>query len=323
MFLVTGGNGFVGSALVEELALRGNAVRSALRSTPDTTLETVDYAIAPKLERDADWSAALDGVSTVIHTAARVHIMRERSNDALSDYRSVNVEGTLSLARQAAKIGVKRFVFLSSIKVNSEETKPGKPYTEYDTPAPKDAYGQSKLEAELGLHDIANQTGMEIVILRPTMIYGLGVKGNFARLIKLIALGIPLPLKSVDNRRSMISLKNCVDLIICAAKHDKAAGQTFLMSDGEDLSTPNLIKLLGWAMHKPVRLFAFPPSIMSFSAAVISQRDIAQRLIGNLQVDISRARQDLNWTPVQSVKEGLIATVQSTQQVSENRNFRR
>ena len=320
MFLVTGGNGFVGSALVEELALRGIAVRSALRSTPDTTLETVDYAIAPKLERDADWSAALDGVSTVIHTAARVHIMRERSNDALSDYRSVNVEGTLSLARQAAKIGVKRFVFLSSIKVNGEETKPGKPYTENDTPAPKDAYGQSKLEAELGLHDIANQTGMEIVILRPTLIYGPGVKGNFARLIKLIALGIPLPLKSVDNRRSMISLKNCVDLIICAAKHDKAAGQTFLMSDGEDLSTPDLIKLLGWAMHKPVRLFAFPPSIMSFGAALINQRGIAQRLIGNLQVDISRARQDLNWTPVQSVKEGLIATVQSTQHISGNEN---
>ena len=320
MFLVTGGNGFVGSALVEELALRGIAVRSALRSTPDTTLETVDYAIAPKLERDADWSAALDGVSTVIHTAAGVHIMRERSNDALSDYRSVNVEGTLSLARQAAKIGVKRFVFLSSIKVNGEETKPGKPYTEYDTPAPKDAYGQSKLEAELGLHDIANQTGMEIVILRPTLIYGPGVKGNFARLIKIITLGIPLPLKSIDNRRSMISLKNCVDLIICAAKHDKAAGQTFLMSDGEDLSTPDLIKLLGWAMQKPVRLFAFPPSIMSFGAALINQRGIAQRLIGNLQVDISRARQDLNWTPVQSVKEGLIATVQSTQHISGNEN---
>ena len=320
MFLVTGGNGFVGSALVEELALRGNAVRAALRSRPETTLETVDYAIAPTLGRDADWSFALDGASTVLHTAARVHIMQERSNDALSYYRSVNVEGTLSLARQAANAGVKRFVFLSSIKVNGEETKPGRPYTEQDTPAPKDAYGQSKLEAELGLHDIANQTGMEIVILRPTLIYGPGVKGNFARLIKLIELGIPLPLKSVDNRRSMISLKNCVDLIICAAKDDKAAGQTFLMSDGEDLSTPNLIKLLGWALHKPVGLFAFPPSIMAFGAALINQHDIVQRLIGNLQVDISRARQDLNWTPVQSVKEGLIATVQSTQHISENEN---
>ena len=320
MFLVTGGNGFVGSALVEELALRGNTVRSALRSLPETTLETVDYTIAPTLGRDADWSAALKGVSTVIHTAARVHIMRERSHDALSVYRTVNVEGTLSLARQAAKAGVKRFVFLSSIKVNGEETKPSQPYTEQDTPAPKDAYGQSKLEAEIGLHDIANQTGMEIVILRPTMIYGRGVKGNFARLIKIIALGIPLPLKSIDNRRSMISLKYCIDLIICAAKHDKAAGQTFLMSDGEDLSTPNLIKLLGWAMHKPVRLFAFPPAIMSFGAALINQRDIAQRLMGSLQVDISRARQELNWVPVQLVKEGFKAAVQSTQPVSEIKN---
>jgi nucleoside-diphosphate-sugar epimerase len=235
--------------------------------------------------------------------------MRDRSTDPLSEYRRVNVEGTLSLAEQAAKAGVKRFVFLSSIKVNGEETEPGRPFTEADAPAPKDAYGVSKLEAELGLKQLAMKTGMEVVILRPTMVYGRGVKGNFARMMRVVSMGIPLPLRSVNNRRSMISLKNGVDLILCAAQHEKAAGNTYLMSDGDDLSTPELLRRLGAAMDKPPRLYPFPPTIMELGADLLKQRDIAQRLIGSLQVDISRARLDLNWSPIQSVDEGLRAAV--------------
>jgi nucleoside-diphosphate-sugar epimerase len=235
--------------------------------------------------------------------------MRDHSTDALSEYRRVNVEGTLSLAEQAAKAGVKRFVFLSSIKVNGEETEPGRPFTEADAPAPKDAYGVSKLEAELGLKQLAMNTGMEFVILRPTMVYGLGVKGNFARMMGVVSMGIPLPLKSVNNRRSMISLKNGVDLILCAAQHENAAGNTYLMSDGDDLSMPELLRRLGTAMDKPARLYPFPPTIMELGADLLKQRDIAQRLIGSLQVDISRARLELSWSPIQSVDEGLRAAV--------------
>ena len=309
MFLVTGGNGFVGSALVQEMALRGLAVRSASRSLPTAQLAGVDYAIAPTLGRDANWSNCLKDISTIIHTAARVHVMRERSINALAEYRCVNVEGTLSVAEQAVRAGVKRFVFLSSIKVNGEETAPGRPYTEADEPAPHDAYGQSKLEAELRLHEMSNKSGLEVVILRPTMIYGPGVKGNFARLIKLVRLGIPLPLQSINNRRSMIGLKNCVDLILCAAMTEKAAGNTYLMSDGEDLSTPELMTRLGLAMSKPARLFPFPPFMMEFGAKLLNQRDIAQRLVGSLQVDTIRAQRELNWTPIQSVNDGLKAAL--------------
>jgi len=291
------------------LALRGLAVRSAARSLPVTPLTHVDYALAPALGSDANWEDSLRGVATIIHTAARVHVMRDRSTDPLSEYRRVNVEGTLSLAEQAAKAGVKRFVFLSSIKVNGEETEPGRPFTEADAPAPKDAYGVSKLEAELGLKQLAMKTGMEVVILRPTMVYGRGVKGNFARMMRVVSMGIPLPLRSVNNRRSMISLKNGVDLILCAAQHEKAAGNTYLMSDGDDLSTPELLRRLGAAMDKPPRLYPFPPTIMELGADLLKQRDIAQRLIGSLQVDISRARLDLNWSPIQSVDEGLRAAV--------------
>ena len=310
MFLVTGGNGFIGSAVVGELALRGLAVRSSERSLPVTPLTHVDYALAPALGRDANWEDSLRGVATIIHTAARVHVMRDHSTDALSEYRRVNVEGTLSLAEQAAKAGVKRFVFLSSIKVNGGETEPGRPFTEADAPSPKDAYGVSKLEAELGLKQLAMKTGMEVVILRPTMVYGPGVKGNFARMMRVVSMGIPLPLKSVNNRRSMISLKNGVDLILCAAQHEKAAGNTYLMSDGDDLSTPELLRRLGAAMAKPPRQYPFPPTIMELGAELLKQRDIAQRLIGSLQVDISRARLELSWSPVQSVDEGLRAAVQ-------------
>jgi len=237
--------------------------------------------------------------------------MGNRATDALSEYRQVNVNGTLSLAEQAAKLGVRRFVFLSSIKVNGEETTIGTPYTEADMPKPIDAYGQSKYEAEVGLHAIAAKTGIELIIMRPTMIYGPNVKGNFARLLRLISLGVPLPFKSVNNRRSMISMKNCIDLIISAALHERSAGKTFLMSDGEDLSTPDLLTRISLVMQVKPRLFSFPPKLISLSAELFNQREISQRLIGSLQVDIGRARQDLNWTPIQSVNEGLSLTVKS------------
>lgn len=305
MFLITGGNGFVGRALAAEMALRGLSVRSASHMLPTASSENINYTIAPRLGRDADWADSLPGVSTIIHTAARVHIMGDQSRDALTEYRRVNVEGTLSLAEQAARAGVGRFVFLSSIKVNGEETKPGQPYTEADDPAPKDAYGQSKLEAELGLRDISNKTGIEIVILRPPMIYGLGVKGNFARLIKLAELGLPLPFGAVNNQRSMIGLKNCIDLIICAAIHENASGNIFLMSDGYDLSTTELLRLLCKTMKKPSRLYPLPAPVLHFAAKFINQDAAAQRLLCNLQVDIGETIKKLNWSPIQSIEDGL------------------
>jgi len=305
MFLITGGNGFVGRPLTEEMALRGLSVRSASRMLPTAPTENINYTIAPRLGRDADWAVSLSGVSTIIHAAARVHAMGDQSGDALTEYRRVNVDGTLSLAEQAARAGVRRFVFLSSIKVNGEETKPGQPYTEADDPAPKDAYGQSKLEAELGLRDISNKTGMEIVILRPPMIYGPGVKGNFARLIKLAELGLPLPFGAVNNQRSMIGLKNCIDLIICAAIHEKASGNVFLMSDGYDLSTTELLKLMCKTMKRPSRLYPLPTSVLYFAAKCINQDAAAQRLLCSLQVDIGVTRKKLNWSPIQSIEDGL------------------
>jgi len=270
----------------------------------------VDYTIAPSLGLDADWIKALEGSSAVIHTAARVHVMRERLGDALSEYRRINVEGTLSIARQAAQAGVKRFVFLSSVKVNGEETRLGNPFTEKDTPAPKDPYGQSKLEAELGLQAIANKTGMELVILRPTMIYGPGVKGNFSQMIRIVRLGIPLPLLAVNNRRSMIGLKNCVDFIICAATHKNASGKIFLMSDGEDMSTPDLFMRVGRAMKRSTYLFSFPPWMLTLGASLLNQGKLSTRLINSLQVDIRRARTDLNWAPVRSIDDELLALIE-------------
>jgi len=252
-----------------------------------------------------DWGKVLVGVSTVVHLAARVHVMHETETDPLTAFRAVNVGGTLKLARQAAAAGVKRFVFISSVKVNGESTSSGKAFTELDAPNPQDAYGQSKHEAEQGLRQLSADTGMEVVIIRPPLVYGPGVKANFAALMRAVQRGWPLPLGAVHNQRSLVALSNLVDFIVTCLTHPAAANQTFLVSDGEDLSTPDLIRRMARAMNRPARLLPVPVWALQAVALLLGKGDAVQRLCGNLQVDISKARKLLGWNPPVSVDEGL------------------
>ncbi len=257
------------------------------------------------VDGDTDWSVALSDVDVVVHLAARVHVMEDIADDPLVEFRKVNVDGTLNLARQAAAAGVKRLVFASSVKVHGEETAPGKAFVESDIPAPRDAYGQSKQEAELGLRQIASQSDMEVVIIRPPLVYGPGVKANFAALMRAVQRGWSLPLGAVRNQRSLVGLDNLVDFIMICATHPRAANQTFLVSDGNDLSTPDLVRGLAQAAGVPARLLPVPPRLLGAGAALVGKSASVQRLCGNLQIDISKARDLLDWKPPVSVAEGL------------------
>ena len=257
------------------------------------------------LDANTDWSVALFGVSSVVHAAARAHVMKDQSADPLAEFRRVNVAGTLNLAQQAALAGVKRFVFVSSIKVNGEQTKIGQPFTEKDRATPVDAYGISKYEAEVGLRRIAKETGMEVVIIRPVLVYGPGVKGNFLSMMHWLHRGIPLPFGAVNNSRSFVSLDNLVDFIITCLHHPAAANQTFLVSDGEDVSTTQLLQYTASAMGVSSRLIPVPALVIRVAAKLLGKAEVAQRLCGNLQVDVSKACQLLGWVPSISVKEGL------------------
>jgi len=252
-----------------------------------------------------DFSEALAGITTVVHLAARAHIMRDTAADPLTAFRAVNVEGTLNLARQAVESGVKRFVFVSSIKVNGEATKLGMPFSADDMPAPLDPYGVSKMEAEQGLRQIAAETGMEVVIIRPPLVYGPGVKANFAALMRAVQRGWPLPLGAVHNQRSLVALDNLVDFIVTCLSHPQAANQTFLVSDGHDLSTTELVRGLARAAGVPARLLPVPVWALQAGASLLGKGDVVQRLCGNLQVDISKASNLLGWVPPVSVDEGL------------------
>lgn len=302
--LVTGAGGFIGHALVQKLvALPGFSVTVATRS-PDRQGTLRCFALGSFSDL-TDWSEALAGQKVVIHSAARAHIMNEESVDSLAEYRRVNVEGTLNLARQAAKVGVKRFIFISSIKVNGEKTSLDKPFTADDLPSPQDAYGQSKLEAEHGLQQLAVETGIEVVIIRPPLVYGAGVKGNFASMIQLVAKGIPLPLGAVHNQRSLVALDNLVDLIITCVDHPAAANQVFLAGDGQDLSTTELLRGVSRAMGRSLWLIPVPAFLLRMGAKVLGKQAMADRLLGSLRVDISKARELLGWQPPVSVDEGL------------------
>lgn len=257
------------------------------------------------LTANTDWSAPLEGQEVVIHTAARAHVMHDDTQNPLAEYRKVNVEGTLNLARQAADAGVGRFVFVSSIKVNGESTELGTPFTEDQAPAPEDAYGVSKQEAELALTALARETNMEVVIVRPPLVYGPGVKGNFATMIKLVESGIPLPLGAVLNKRSMVALDNLVDLIMTCIDHPAAANEVFIAGDGQDLSTTELLRGIGKAAGKPARLIPVPSGLLLFGAGMLGKKAIAQRVLGSLQVDITKARELIGWQPPISVEEGL------------------
>lgn len=247
----------------------------------------------------------------VIHAAARAHVMREEALDPLTEYRRVNVQGTSNLARQAAAAGVRRFVFISSIKVNGEATLPDRPFTADDAPAPEDAYGISKAEAETDLRRIAQETGMEVTIIRPPLIYGSGVKGNFSSLMNWVRRGQPLPLGGVThNRRSLVGLDNLVDLTWVCVEHPKAANQTFLISDGEDLSTTELLMRISKALSRPARLLWVPPTLIAFMASLLGKKVISQRLLGSLQVDIRKTCELLDWKPIVAVDEGLRRAVE-------------
>lgn len=300
--MLTGANGFVGSALMAAIASDQDirlvtAVRKGRESPERVAVGNID--------ENTDFSEALAEVDVVIHAAARAHIMRDEVNDPLAEYRKVNVEGTLNLARQAVAAGVRRFVFLSSIKVNGEATAVGSPFQADDVPAPEDAYGVSKLEAEQGLMLLAAESGMEIVTIRPPLVYGPGVKGNFASMIKLVDKGIPLPLGAIHNERSLVGVDNLVDLIIRCIDHPAAANQVFLAGDGEDLSTTELLRGVGRAMGKPARLIPVPAGMLQLGATLLGKKAMAQRLLGSLQVDISKTCELLDWKPPYTVEEGL------------------
>lgn len=305
--LVTGGSGFVGGAVLRRL--RADGVRSlaaTVRSGSGAVPEGVRVEQVADLAPDVDWSVSLADVDAVIHCAARVHVMDERSSDPLADFRATNVAGTLALARQAANAGVRRFVFISSVKVNGEATDSGSPFRAADTAEPVDPYGISKWEAEQGLLTIARETAMEVVIIRPPLVYGPGVKGNFAAMMHWVKRGVPLPLGAVrSNRRSFVALDNLVDLIVTCVDHPAAANEVFLAGDGEDLSTAELLERLAAAMGRKARLFAVPVWMLEQGAALLGKRDEARRLLGSLQVDIGKARFLLGWEPPISVGEGL------------------
>lgn len=306
-FLITGANGFVGRPLCVELLRQGKSVRAALRSA-NKAGENIEIAVVGSIDGETDWTEALRNVDVVIHLAARVHVMRDVSADPLADFLKVNLHGTENLAQQAARAGVKRLVYVSSIKVNGEATYGGTKFTETDEPFPQDPYGTSKMEAEQALHRIAQETGMEVAIVRPPLMYGAEVKGNFAQMLKILAKGMPLPLASVHNQRSLVYVENLVDALIACATHPAATGQTYLVSDGEDVSTPDLLRQLGAAMNHPARLFPCPQALLKLMGLLTGKSDQVERLIGSLIIDSSKIRRELGWTPPFSIEQALAET---------------
>ena len=302
--LSTGSTGFVGKALMSALHTKRHEISVPMRVQSESSTSLNSFVIGD-IDATTNWSSALHGVDAVIHLAARVHVMRDTAIDPLAEFRRVNTEGTLNLARQAATVGIRRFIFLSTIGVNGNSTAHGKIFTETSASLPHDPYSVSKHEAEVGLRAISKSTGMEIVIIRPTLVHGSKAPGNFGKLTRLVAKGLPLPLACIDNRRSLVGIDNLVDFIITCLEHPAAANETFLVSDGEDLSTPDLIRRMARALDRPARLLPVPKSVLMAAAAMLGKRDMAQRLCGSLQVDISKARALLGWNPPVSVDEGL------------------
>lgn len=295
----------MGSALLLHLQQRGLRAAALVRRTDVRTPGAARTVCVEAPWHMADFSAALSDVSVVVHLAARVHVMRDSALDPDAAYRRVNVDATLNLARQAATAGVRRFVFLSSIKVHGEMTMKGRPFSEMDAPDPADPYGRSKHEAELALRILGAQTGMEIVIIRPPLIYGPGVKANFLALISAVRRGWPLPFGSIDNRRSLVALDNLVDFIRVCIEHEAAANDTFLVSDAEDVSTADLVRAIARAAGVRARLLSVPMPLLRIAASMVGKRAAAERLCSSLQVNPERARRRLGWSPLIGLDEGL------------------
>lgn len=305
--LVTGANGFIGRRLCSVLQASGITARAAVRQKSDSAPGEGDFVAVGGIDENTDWDAAVDGISSIIHLAGRAHVLRDDQSNPLSAYRRVNVSGTVRLARTAAMSGVKRLVFVSSIKVNGEAT--GEiPFTELDVPHPVDPYGVSKLEAEEQLKMIGDETGLEIVVVRPPLVYGPGVKGNFLSLLRLIRRGIPLPLGACMNRRRMIGLDNMVALLVLCAMHPRAAGNVFLAGDQEDVSTPLLVERMANALSLKSRLVSVPPALLRILAGAMGRHGVYDRLCGSLRVDIGHAQKVLGWTPAVSMEEELART---------------
>ncbi|MDH5356882.1 MAG: SDR family oxidoreductase [Gammaproteobacteria bacterium] len=326
--LLTGATGFVGSSLANILVEKSMGVKALVRRF-DTKLASgikqvsvgdfnqlrniyirADIGNSDSLSIKNQIHCTMEGIDVVIHTAARVHIMKDKSVDPLTEFRKLNRDVTLALAQISVEAGVERFVFLSSIKVNGESTIPGKPFTADDQPNPTDPYGLSKWETEVGLQQLAKDTGMEVVIIRPPLVYGPGVKANFRSMMRWVSLGVPLPLGAINNQRSLVALDNLVDLIVTCIEHPAAANQTFMAGDGEALSTTELLQRIGRALGKPAQLIPVPASLLIFIASLLGKKAVARRLCGSLQVDISKTRELLGWEPPVSVDEGLRRTAE-------------
>jgi nucleoside-diphosphate-sugar epimerase len=305
--LVTGATGFVGRALLPRLVSDGWRVRAAVRVSSPAMPAGVEAMEVGDIGPDTGWHEALAGVDAVVHLAARAHVLDESSPDAFALYRAVNALGALKLAEAAAAAGVRRFVFLSSVRVHGARSA-GAPFTESSPLAAEDPYGQSKIEAESGLAQIARATQLEPVVLRPPLVYGAGARGNFARLVRLVGQGMPLPLASVRNRRSLIYVGNLVDAIVRSLEHPAATGRTFLVSDGEDISTPELVRRIARALGRPARLIPVPPALLRFGGALAGRKDDVARLLDDLAVDSSHIRTTLAWTPPYTLDQGLAET---------------
>lgn len=312
MVLLTGATGFIGQALLARLSALPALEVVAVSRRPAPVLHAgVVHTQVTDITADTCWRELLKSGGVVVHTAARVHVMNDRVSDPLAEFRKVNVEGTLNLARQAVAAGVKRFIFISSVKVNGESTRPGKAYYSDSKPEPMDHYGISKLEAEEGLRELARETGLEVVIIRPPLVYGPGVKANFLSMMRWLSMEIPLPLGAIYNSRSLVALDNLVDLISVCIEHPAAANQTFLVSDGEDLSTTELLRRMAFALGKPAYLVPVPKWLLEAVARLLGKRALSQRLCGSLQVDISKTQELLNWSPPIDVDEALRRTAVS------------
>lgn len=306
--LVTGGTGFVGRAVLARLVARADLRVLAWIRRADAVLPAGVVAVPLSHSRVFAAGADVEGLDTVVHCAARVHVMNDEVPDSLAEYRRVNVEMTLDLARSAVELGAQRFIFISSIKVNGEATQPGQPFTAFDTPQPCGAYAVSKHEAEAGLREIAEQTGLEVVIIRTPLVYGPGVGANFRSMMRWLAAGVPLPLGALHNRRSLVALDNLVDLIDTCIDHPAAVNQTLLVSDGEDMSTSELLRRLAMALGRPARLLPVPGHWIGLTAGLLRRKAIHARLCESLQVDIDRTRELLGWSPPVRVDAALRQT---------------
>ena len=326
MILVSGANGFLGSALSQTLTVRGYEHKKIVRRA---CLGAISVG---NIDNQTAWGDALTGVDVVVHLAARVHVMHDTVTDPLAEFRKVNVFGTERLAREAARAGVRRFIYVSSIKVNGEQAPgsylsqiastqipPGSPllkggtlgaFSEGDEPNPQDPYGVSKWEAEQALHRVAQETGLEVVIVRPPLVYGPGVGANFLRLLALVQKGVPLPFGAIKNQRSLVYVGNLVDAIITCLEHPAAAGQTYLVSDGEDVSTPELIRRIAHALGRPARLLPVPPILLRFAGQLTGKSAQVERLLDSLAIDSSKIRRELGWTPPFTMEQGLAETME-------------